>query len=192
AQRLGYSHLAKWLANAERLWSEHGQAGISFTAQIDYYGKLTVQFPLALLRVVYSTSGTLPAASVVSDARGIIDTKLYWTRVDVKQEARYLLAILNSETARQRAEHLQSRGQWGARDFHKVILSLPIPRFDASNKLHRALARAAVHAEQVAAGVKLPEGIHFVKARHLIRQALREDGIAQEIDGLVVKLLASP
>jgi hypothetical protein len=189
AQRLGYVHLARWLGNAERLWSEHGQAGISFTAQIDYYGKLTAQFPLASLRVVYSTSGTLPAASVVSDARGIIDTKLYWARVDAKQEGRYLLAILNSETARHRAEHLQSRGQWGARDFHKVILSLPIPSFDASNKLHTQLAKAAAHAEKVAAGVQLREGMHFVKARQTIRAALREDGVAEKIDKLVAELL---
>jgi len=100
-----------------------------------------------------------------------------------------LLASLNSETARKLAEGLQARGQWGARHFDKVILSLPIPSFDRSNKLHRALARAAAHAEQVAAAVKLSEGMHFVKARQKIRAALREDGVAEKIDQLVAELL---
>ncbi|MBI4330798.1 MAG: N-6 DNA methylase [Chloroflexi bacterium] len=191
AQRLGYVQLARWLGNAERLWVEHGRDTMLFGERIDYHGSLAIQFPLAPLRVVYSTSGTLPAASVISDARGIIDTKLYWARVDSKQEAQYLLAVLNSETARQRAEHLQSRGQWGARDFHKVILSLPIPSFDASNKLHRALAGAAAHAEKVAARVQLHERMHFVKARQEIRAALNEDGISPAIDKLVARLLAA-
>ena len=107
-------------------------------------------FPVAPLRVVYSASGTLPAAAFLTDPRGIVEHKLYWTGVDSELEGRYLMAILNSETARKSAEHLQSRGQWGARDFDKVMLSLPIPPFDRAVKLHRALARAAKHAEDVA------------------------------------------
>jgi len=191
AQRLGYVHLARWLGNAERLWVEHGRDQMLFGERIDYHGSLGIQFPIAPLRVAYTASGTLPAASIVYDPRGIIEHKLYWTRVETKQEGRYLLAILNSETARKSAEHLQSRGQWGARDFDKVIVSLPIPRFDAANKLHAQLAKAAVHAEEVATGVQLAEGMHFVKARQKIRAALNEDGVAQTIDKLVAKLLAA-
>ena len=121
--------------------------------------------------------------------RGIDDHTLYWAKVDSKQEGLYLLAILNSETARHLAEHLQSRGQWGARHFDKVILSLPIPHFDSSNKLHTALSRAAAHAEQVASAVQLNEGMHFITARKRIRAALDEDGISQKIDKLVAELL---
>jgi hypothetical protein len=45
--------------------------------------------------------------------------------------AGYLASIFNSETARSRTENLQSRGQWGACDFDKVIFNLgfqPPPR----------------------------------------------------------------
>ena len=70
-----------------------------------------------------------------------------------------------------------------------MILSLPIPSFDASNKLHTQLAKAAAHAIEVAAAVKLSEGMHFVKARQKIRAALREDGVAEKIDKLVAELL---
>lgn len=189
AQAQGYTHLAFWLRKAEQLWAKHGSGKRTLKEQLDYYGQLTAQFPVVPLKVAYSASGTIPAATLLSDPRGIIEHKLYWTNIDTEKEGRYLLAILNSETARHLAEHLQSRGQWGARDFDKVILSLPIPSFDSSNKLHRALSKAAAHAEQVASAVQLNEGTHFITARKIIRAALDEDGITHKIDKLVAELL---
>jgi len=191
AQQAGYIHLAKWLGNAEQLWTQYGRDRMTFLQRLDFYGNLTAQFPTPALRIAYSASGTLPAATLLSDSRGVVEHKLYWMKVDTEPEGYYLLAILNSETARQMAEHLQSRGQWGARDFDKVMLSLPIPRFDESNKQHRALAKAAVHAEEVAAAVQLSEEIYFVTARQKIRAALHKDGIAQKIDRLVAELLTA-
>lgn len=190
AGRAGYIHLAHWLGDAEQLWERHGRGGMTFTEQIDYYGKLTAQFPLPSLRVVYSASGTLPAAAILTDTRSVIEHGLYWIGVREESEGRYLLAVLNSETARKRAEDLQARGQWGARHFDKVILSLPIPLFDATIDLHREIGSAAQHAADIAAAVPLREGVHFIKARRLIREALLEDGISQRIDELVGVLLA--
>ena len=190
AQQSGYLHLAHWLNSAEQMWTQHTRADITFIAQVDYYGKLTAQFPIAPLRVVYTKAGTLPAATLLADPEALIDHKLYWATASSEAEGRYLLGVLNSETARRLAEHLQSRGQWGARDFDKVLLSLPIPQFDESKTLHRQLAEAAAHAEKVASAVPLREGIHFVRARQLIRAALAEDGVAGQIDALVEKLLA--
>ena len=109
--------------------------------------------------------------------------------VDVRR-GNYLAAILNSETARSRVAHLQSRGQWGARDFDKVIFELPIPAFDSSVALHGELATAARLAEEVAASVILPPGVHFVRARSMVRDALRAQGVAQKIEALVATLLA--
>lgn len=86
---------------------------------------------------------------------------------------------------------MQSRGQWGARDFDKVMFELPIPKFDGSVGLHRELADAAGVAETVAAAVELPERGGLVKARQLTREALRKDGIAARIDELVTELLES-
>jgi hypothetical protein len=80
-------------------------------------------------------------------------------------------------------------GQWGARHFDKVMFNLPIPRFDPTMKLHRDLAAAADRAEKVAAIVTLEEGEHFTRARKRIRDALRADGVAGEIDQLVERLL---
>lgn len=51
------------------------------------------------------------------------------------------------------------------------------------------LAAAAQRAEEVAEGVPLAEGTHFVPTRQPIREALRKDGVAATIDRLVAQLL---
>ena len=82
-------------------------------------------------------------------------------------------------------------GQWGARHFDKVMFNLPIPQFDPKLELHRHLAAAAEHAENVAAAVPLKEGEHFTQTRRRIRDALRTDGVSGEIDELVNSLLSA-
>ncbi len=117
AQSLGYINLAKWLVEAEQRWKEHGSGRRTLKEQLDYYGRLTAQFPISPLRVVYSKAGTLPAATIVSDQTGLVDHTLYWTSIRSLGEGYYLLSILNSETARKSAEGLQARGQWGSSSF---------------------------------------------------------------------------
>jgi hypothetical protein len=185
----GYVHLAKWMDQAEQIWSQNSNSKMTLIDQLDYYGKLSAQFPIAPLRVVFAASGTLPSASLLCDQQGIVEHALYWAKVKTQTEGHYLLGVLNSEAARKLAENLQARGQWGARHFDKVILSLPIPKFEPNNPLHKALAKAAAKAEAFASAVKLDDNMHFVKARQKIRAALAENGVAVEIDQLVAQLL---
>ncbi len=119
----------------------------------------------------------------------MIENLLYWASFEDEREALYLTAILNSETTRERVAQYQARGQWGARHFDKVMFNLPIPRFDPKQRLHLALVKTAERAEQIAADVVLPEGVRFQRARGLVRTALAEAGMAQEIDRLVAELL---
>jgi hypothetical protein len=140
---------------------------------------LSSQFPIPALRVVYAKGGTLPAACIIRTS-SVIENKLYWCAPADEAEAHYLAAVLNSETARSRAAAYQSRGQFGARDFDKVMFNLPIPRFDPKNRLHRDLAAAAEDAEKIAAAVALPEGVKFQRARKMIRNALTEAGSPQQ------------
>lgn len=188
AQR-GLVHLADWMQKAEAIWETNKRSTQSFIGQLDYYGKLSSQFPIPPLRVVYAKAGTLPAACLLEDDRGVIDHMLYWMPVENRDEGYYLTAILNSETARSRVAELQARGQWGARHFDKVMFTLPIPRFDATVPLHRNLAVAGAEAEKMAVKVELPATAKFQKARGLIRKALVEAGVAQRIDELVARLL---
>jgi hypothetical protein len=185
----GYDHLGRWMQTAETAWNENGKGKRKFVEQLDYIGQLSSQFPIPAIRVVYAASGTLPAAIVLRDDRTVIEHKLYWSKPGSEDEARYLISILNSETARSRAERYQSRGQFGARDFDKVMFNLPIPVFDAGKSLHNELAEAGAHAEAVAANVELKEGEKFQRVRKRVRDALAEDGIGGDIEKLVEKLL---
>jgi hypothetical protein len=116
---------------------------------------------------------------------------LYWFATDRMEEAFFLAAVLNSETVRSRAEGYQAMGQWGARHFDKVMFNLPIPSFNWEVKLQRDLVAAAQRAERVAATVPLKQREHFTRTRKRIRNALRADGVADEIDKLVHLLLGS-
>ncbi|MGH6899070.1 MAG: hypothetical protein ACREJ5_21405 [Geminicoccaceae bacterium] len=189
ARARGFSRLAAWLDQAEALWREYGSKTVRFIDQLDYYGKLSAQFPIGSIRVVFAKAGSNPAAAVVRNSEGIVENALYWLATEQPQEALFLEAVLNSETARARAERYQAMGQWGARHFDKVMFNLPIPKFDPNVKLHRDLAVSAERAERVAAAVPLKEGEHFTRTRKRVRDALRADGVADEIDKLVERLL---
>ena len=188
AANRGFDGLHGWMKKAEKIWNAHKRSDMKLAELFDYFAQLSSQFPLAPLRVVYAASGTNPAACILKEP-AVIEHKLYWSAPATEKEARYLTALLNSETARQRGESLQSRGQWGARDFDKVMFNLLMPRFDESDSLHNAIAGAAREAEALAAAVPLPENIKFQRARGLVRAALTEAGVAQRIDALVARLL---
>ncbi len=189
AANRGYAGLHGWMTAAEAMWNENSDNGsMTLIERWNYHNELGAQFPMPPLRVVYAKAGTLPAACLVRD-QAVIDHKLYWTGPSSADEGYYLVSILNCETARKRTASLQSRGQWGARDFDKVVFTLAIPRFDETIPLHAELAAAGREAENVAASVPLPEAVKFQRARKLVRDALTEAGISTRIDGLVARLL---
>ena len=185
-----YDRLAGWMRKAEAAWAAHAESGaMTLVERWNFHNELGAQFPVPNYRVLYSKAGTQPTACVLSNQTAVIDHKLYWWAPTGIEEARYLAAVLNSETSRSRAEKYQARGQWGARDFDKVMFNLAIPRFDPKLKLHRDLAAAAQRAEIVALKAPLPDGIKFQRARAMVRAALTQAGISQTIDKLVERLL---
>jgi hypothetical protein len=192
AANRGYTGILRWMRAAEAVWNDKSESGMSLIERWNYHNELGAQFPISKLRVVYAKAGTQPAAAIIRDKSAVLDHKLYWSAVESHEEARYLLSILNSETTRAQIAHLQSVGQFGARDFDKVMFTLPIPRFDPREELHEALAALALKAEAVAADVVIEENVKFQRARKLIREALTEAGIAQEIDRAVGELLGRP
>jgi hypothetical protein len=182
--------LAGWMGKAEALWVKNSASDkMTLIGRWNFQRGLTSQFPIAPIRIAYSKAGTQPTALVIRDDKAVFDHKLYWGAVSTEQEASFLASIFNSETARSRAERYQSRGQFGARDFDKVMFNLPIPLFDSTDPLHRDLADAGAEAERVAASVEIPEGERFVAARQRVRRSLTADGIGDDIEKLVEKLL---
>lgn len=191
ARARGYLGLSRWMTESAALWEVHRRSTKTLLENLDYHSKLSVQFPPAQIRVIYAKSGAIPASAVLRDPEAFVENVLYWAPVGTLAEARYLIAILNSDTLRRRVENQQARGQWGARHFDKLLLSQPIPRFAKGNPDHQQLAGLAEQAERVAAAVALPDELYFVTARRRIRAALASDGVASAIDQLVEALLAS-
>lgn len=189
AAERGYVGLLEWMQKAEQVWNVHQYSTSQFVDQLNYFGKLQSQFPIPALRIIYSKAGIQPAACILKDRTAIVDHKLYWSQLSNLNEGLFLLAIFNSEVARSRVEGMQSKGQWGARDFDKVMFNLPIPLFNEKQSLHLELAKAAEEAETVAAVVEFADGVKFQRARRLVREALADSGVSQRIDKLVAKLL---
>jgi hypothetical protein len=188
-----YPDLRDRWGRAEAVWRDYRQPStrISLTEQVDWQGKLSKQFPPAPIRVVYTASGTRIAAAVVQDTRAVIEHKLYWAPVASAVEGRYLSAILNSGALLERVQGLQSRGQFGRRDFDTYVFAVPFPLFDGQDPLHMAIAEAAERAELVAAGVEVVPGSRFQTVRASIREALDESGLAPEIEQLIQQLFAA-
>lgn len=190
AANRGFSGLHGWMSAAETVWNENSESGtMKLVQRWNYHNELSAQFPTNPFRIVYAASGTIPAACLLRDSTAIIEHGLYWSSTSTEAEGQYLIAILNSETARARVAALQARGQWGARHFDKVVFTLPIPRFDAGASLHSDLAGAAREAESVAAAASIPASFKFQRARKFIRNKLIEAGVAPKIEALVARVL---
>jgi hypothetical protein len=178
-----YSGLANWWRSAERTWMANRSSDRrTLVEQIDYIGQLSAQFPIAPIRVVYTKAGNYLTAALLTDALGVVDHKLYWGVAATMEEGRYLTALLNSPALGKLIEPYQSRGLFGPRDFDKYVWYAPIPEFDPSDARHRHLVDLAEEGEEVARGLKLPEGVGFQRARKLIRRALEDVGTAEAID----------
>jgi N-6 DNA Methylase len=197
ANEAGFRRLAAWMRDIEGKWENHavkdahGEPRMTLLQQIDYMHKLSKQLVSSPTRVVYAKAGTLLAACIVADATALVDHMAYWAPARTMEEARYLSAILNSETVRVLIAPMQPKGQGGARHFDNLVWELPIPEYRRMNTLHRELEAAAATAEAVASKVALTETAHFTRQRRAIRDALIGDGVAGTIDILVARLLAA-
>ncbi|MBE3602350.1 N-6 DNA methylase [bacterium] len=187
ARKSGLTGLSDWLTKAEEVWRENRSSEMTLIEQLNYQNKLVTQFPINRRRVVYTKSGTHQVAALIENLQAVVENRLYWLHVSSEETGNYIVAVLNSEVIRKLVAPQQSRGQWGPRDFDK-LLAAAVPRFDSSNPLHAEIAQAGERAAEVAKSVDLPESMHFIRARKVIREALKKDGIADEIEKLVAKL----
>ena len=157
--------------------------------RLDRIHGLSAQLAVAEMKVVYTKAGTLLSAGILEDSRVVVENGAYWAAARNIDEARYLIAILNSASTLAQIVSMQPMGAFGPRHFDNLVWELPIPEYDRLNSLHRELSQAAAEAERVAVSVALREGVHFTRQRRAIRDALATDGIAGRIDALVDRLL---
>jgi SAM-dependent methyltransferase len=187
-----YPGLANWWREAEKHWESKRSKStkLSLREQLDYYGKLSGQFPPHGHRVLYTKSGVRIAAARLEGDKAIVDHTLYWAGVGSVEEGRYLVAILNSDSVHQRIEPLMSEGLFGKRHVDKYVFAASFPIFDPESPLHTAIAEAAAGAEKVAAELDLPDELKFTAARAQVREALEESGFTAQIEKLIDELLS--
>jgi len=136
----------------------------------------------------------------------IIDNTLYVAHVDSLEEADYLAAVLNSSVLDREVKRFQTKGEFGARDFHKKPLEFPIPKYNSESNIHKQLAEFGKTARERVCGRVLKEVLHELgyderlaergyltmqevgRLRATIRERLRD--ILIGIDNLVAELLS--
>lgn len=183
--------LAQWWRDNEKVWlaNRSASATMSLSEYIDYFGKLSTQFPIAPMRVVYTKAGSNLTAAIVRDPQAIIDHQLYWGMAKSEDEAYYLTALLNAPALGQIVEPYQSRGAFGARHFDKYVWYPPIPLFDPAKAAHRELSELGKTAETLAHDLPLNESTSFQRLRAELRDHLSSKDILPSIDELVKGLL---
>lgn len=187
-----------------RLWEENKSmnSNWSLSGRLDYHGELSAQLKWKQepgdrpVRVVYGGSGT-PTASLIIDDDVIIDYKLFWISCRDKQEANYLLAVINSDVLAEAVAPFMTKGQFGARDLQKHVWKLPIPEFDSGDALHAAIA-AAGQAAAAGASARLAEvraergdDVSVTVARRELRAWLRQSAEGKAVEAVVADLLRS-
>ncbi len=186
----GQLELSAFLEKSEKLWDENSKGNMLFKQQINFRNKLEKQFPVSKLRVVYAASGTYPAAVLLTDSEGIIDTSLYYAEVKTKEEGSYLEGILNSSSLIERIQGLQAQGQWGARHIHRHLLKPYFPEYNPKDPLHQKIVDCAQKIKKIASSVHLESSWKFQKSRQEIRKRIKEKGyLWSRLNQLADKLL---
>jgi hypothetical protein len=188
-----YRGLQDWVGRISECWeayrSPKSPADL-IRGRLDFQHKLSSQFPMPEFRVLYNKSGTHLSA-MWTQGTEVIDHCLYWAPVSSLDEARFLVAILNSAVTTWAVEPLMSYGK-DARHFDKYVWQLPIPTFDAAEPTHQRLVELSTLAEGEVAALDLREGERdFPWQRQQVRKHLARSKVGNEIEALVATLFGT-
>ena len=206
-----HSTMQRRWSNAAKMFSEaHKTQSIKdLYSNLNHLNKLTSQLEYlqgaitgdGTVRVAYTTQGQ-PTAAIIKDKEAILDHKLYQTECGSKDEAHFLIAVLNSEELAIRAKPFCPTN-WAKkiRDFHKHGWKLPIPRYDIGDTLHVRLNNLGTTAEQECAALIANSDIptkpagdaQSREARKLLRHEWQPtSATARDIEAAVAELLSDP
>ena len=191
---------ARW-QTVSQLWVENRRQvnRLELLDRLDYHGELSAQLDWLQqpgerpVRVAYTKAG-IPTATVLRESNSIIDHLLYWVTCRDIHEANYLQAIINSRVLNKLVEPLMTKGQFGARDLHMHLWKLPIPEFDASDRLHVEVSDAGKTAA-IGAAKQLDrlrqerDRVTVRVARSQLRAWLRTSDEGQAVEDAVGRLL---
>ena len=199
----------RWNNAAEMYREAHkNQAIKDLYSNLNHLNKLTSQLEYLqgaiakneTVRIVYTESGQ-PTAAIIRDNRAIVDRTLYQTACQSEDEARYVLALINSSALAAATAPFMPKGLYGPRHFEKHGWKLPIPRHDANEPLHVRLSELGKTAEQECAALVANSAIpnqpagdtQSRAARKMLRHEWQPNSeVAQDIEAAVAELLSDP
>ena len=206
---LHHSMRRRW-ANATEMYSEAHQQRVikELYDRLNYQKILTSQLGYlrgttagdGTVRVAYTQSGQ-PTAAIIWDNRAIVDRTLYQTVCQSEDEARYVLALINSNALAAATAPFMPKGLYGPRHFEKHGWKLPIPRYDPSDPLHTKLGELGATAEQECQALIAQSDIPTKPAgdaqsrgaRKMLRHEWQPNSkVAQDIEAAVAELLSDP
>ena len=200
----------RWNNVAEMYREAHrNQAIKDLYSRLNHQNILTVQLESlkdaivsnGTLRIVYTKNGE-PTAAIIEDNHAIVDHALFQATCESRDEANFLMAVLNSEEMATRAKPFCTTN-WAKkiRNFQKLGWKLPIPRYDAADPLHARLSELGKAAEQECAAIianvdiltKPPGDAQARAARQLLRHDWQPNSeTARAIEASVAQLLGDP
>ncbi len=146
--------------------------------RLDHGGALRNQFPISSHTVIYNGSGqNLYAARMTTKV--IIEHVLFRVPTSSEHESLFLIGILNADYLAERISQTRKTDRHLMTYFWREV---PIPRYNSNDKNHVKLVGLAKRAEEIAATSK--------PTRKAIKDALRDDGVAGEIDDVVSKIMS--
>ena len=202
-EALGHRMRERWQTVCA-LWEQHKAPvnRLNLLGRLNYHRELSTQLAWRAdsgtrsVRVVYSEAGQ-PTAAILKDNEALIDDTLYWIRCRDLPEARYVLAIINSDVLAE-AVNKYTVPNWAGktRHLHKHLWKLPIPAFDPTDTLHLEIASAGAAAEigaaQQLATLRVNRGddVSVTIARRELRAWLRASAEGAAVEAAVGRLLA--
>lgn len=185
-----YPALEQFWNSAEAAWAQHKKSSdlSTFLERLDFHRQLSAQLPAPTHRVVYTKAGSRLTAARIADPHTVIDHKLYWAACSSISEARYLQAILNSDTVLERVQPLQAIGLFGPRDFDKNVFSVAIPTYSPDDPDHQRLAQLGEQAETVASEAAVGTGT-FQSKRKLVHARLLRGHLSRSIEEAVERVV---
>ena len=149
----GFIHFPKWLDKAEKEWklkTGDKSSRMDIYQRLNYQKTLTNQKPNHQWKILYNTSGTNISACVLNTKKlnkpFYAESVTYWYDATTKEEAFYLLGILNSNIVNKIIKPFQAKGLFGPRHIHTKVLEIPFPKFDNKNSDHTEIAELSQQA----------------------------------------------
>ena len=184
-----YPGLMKWWQYSAQVWLENRISDrMTLDERLNYQNNLTKQIPVPSLRIVYNASGMHVYAAKISDQSVLINNALYWATARSHDEADFVCAILNSPITTELVRPYMPYSK-DERHVHKHVWNLAIPEFDATDPTHMKLVSLSQAATELVSSIDV-NGIHFVRARQIIRAEFDKSDICREISDIVYELIS--